>query len=406
MPGGTLAGAVARVSIAVTFAAVINGCGATSVAKLSPSTSPSPTPSTTDSPSDTPSASASATPIGIDPQFVPTLAAIQMVGPTRGWAVGSYAIFGTADGVHWTKQLTSTEQFVGVDFISSTTGWAVGARTLLGTTDGGRSWQPLGEAQKPIRSVHFINAIEGWGIAGGADPQMDHGWLVPSSAGTLITSEDGGHTWTSLDSPADPQTVCFSDRAHGWLATAAGSIYASSDGGSTWTKAFDMFHAGNGDTHDAILECASPSALWVLQTLLNGAGGHLPYVAYATVDGHTWRTLMAEPLTSGTQLPGVPAGPDSHPGSFSVIDPMDAVFVGDGPATNVAQCVIASAGGASLRRTGHIDNSAETFGAAFVSLTTGWVLTRNAGGDYVVDITTDGGYHWSQQLAVPPTSAG
>jgi hypothetical protein len=33
-------------------------------------------------------------------------------------------------------------------------------------------------------------------------------------------------------------------------------------------------------------------------------------------------------------------------------------------------------------------------------------LTRNGGGDYVIDATTDGGYHWSQQLAVPPTSAG
>jgi hypothetical protein len=105
-------------------------------------------------------------------------------------------------------------------------------------------------------------------------------------------------------------------------------------------------------------------------------------------------------------LPGVPAGPDTHPGSISVVDPADAVFIGDGPATNVAQCVIASNGGATLRRTGRIDNAAETFGAAFVSATAGWLLTRNGGGDYVIDATTDGGYHWSQQLAVPPTSAG
>jgi hypothetical protein len=88
------------------------------------------------------------------------------------------------------------------------------------------------------------------------------------------------------------------------------------------------------------------------------------------------------------------------------VDTGNAVFIGDGPATNVAQCVIASNGGATLRRTGHIDNAAETFGAGFVSITAGWVLTRNAGGDYVIDATVDGGYHWSQQLAVPPTSAG
>ena len=329
-----------------------------------------------------------------------------MVGPSAGWAVGAYAIFATTDGTHWQKQLASTEQFVGVDFISTTTGWAVGVRTLLHTSDGGRTWQQIGEAQKPIRSVHFINALEGWGIAGGSDPQMNHGWLLPSSGGMLISTQDGGRTWVGMNSPTDPQTVCFSDRSHGWLATRWGFLYASSDGGSTWAKAFDMFHAGQEDTQQAIIECASPSSLWVWQTLMNGAGGHLPYVAYATQDGHAWRTVMAEPLTSGTELPGVPAGPDSHSGSFSVIDSSNAVFIGDGPATNVAKCIISSNGGATLRRTGSIANSSETFGAAFVSLTTGWVLTRNAGGDYVIDITTDGGYHWAQQLAVLPSSAG
>lgn len=329
-----------------------------------------------------------------------------MVGPHLGWAVGSYAIFTTVDGTHWVKQLASTEQFVGVDFISATTGWTVGVRTLLGTTDGGRSWQQLGEAQKPIRSVHFVNTLEGWGIAGGGDPQMDHGWLLPAYAGTLINTEDGGRTWTNNDSPADPQSVCFSDRTHGWLATAGGYIYASNDGGATWLKALDMFQSGQNVGHQTIIECAAPSALWALMTIENGGAGHLPYVAYASQDGHSWRTVMTEPSTIGNQLPGVPAGPDSHPGSFSVVDPMDAVFVGDGPATNVAQCVIATNSGATLRRTGSIASSAETFGAAFVSVTTGWVLTRNAGGDYVIDVTTDGGWHWAQQLAVSPASAG
>jgi photosystem II stability/assembly factor-like uncharacterized protein len=355
-----------------------------------------------------PSASPSSTPTAssIDPQFVPALGAIQMVGPRLGWAVGAYAIFGTTDSTRWVKQLASTEQFVGVDFISATTGWAVGVRTLLRTSDGGRTWQQSGEAARPIRSVHFINANQGWAVAGGSDPQMDHGWLIPSMGGTLVTTQDGGRTWTNLSGPTDTQTVCFSDGSRGWLVTAAGSIYASSDGGASWTKAFDMFHAGQGDTFQTIIECAAPSAVWALQTLDNGASGHLPYVAYATQDGQSWRPVMAEPVTSGSQMTGVAAGPDSHPGSFSVVDPADAVFVGDGPVTNVSQCVIASSGGASLRRTGSIGNSSETFGAAFVSVTTGWVLTRNEGGDYVIDNTTDGGYHWSQQLAVTPSSAG
>jgi len=354
-----------------------------------------------------PSVSPSPTPPGIDPDFVPALASIQMVGPRLGWAVGAYAIFATNDGTHWAKQLASTEQFVGVDFITASTGWVVGVRTLLGTTDGGKTWQTLGEAPKPIRSVHFISASEGWGIAGGGNPQMNHGWLLPGYAGTLVKTDDGGHTWANLDSPVDPDSVCFSDAAHGWLATAAGQVYSSPDGGHSWSKVLETLleQAGAGG-QQIIVECAAPSALWLQTTLPGAALSHRPYVVYATQDGHSWRTVMRESYTTGSLLPGVPPGPDSYPGSFSVVDPADAVFVGDGPATMVGQCVVASDGGATLRRTGSIANASETFGAAFVSLTTGWVLTRIIDGDYVIEATNDGGYHWSPQLAIAPSSAG
>ena len=46
--------------------------------------------------------------------------------------------------------------------------------------------------------------------------------------------------------------------------------------------------------------------------------------------------------------------------------------------------MIATGGGATLKRTGAIANAPETFATAFTTTTTGWVLTRNAGGDYVI----------------------
>lgn len=329
-----------------------------------------------------------------------------MLDARTGWAVGGYAIYRTVDGSHWSKQYASTEQFVGVDFISPTTGWVVGVRSLLGTTDGGHTWHPLGEASAPIRSVHFINSMRGWGIAGGSDPQMSHGWLIPSAGGMVVATADGGLTWTPESAPADAQMVCFSDADHGWLSIPRGTIYASGDGGASWSKAGDVFAGEQQSTGPTLIECAAPSALWAYTTVGNGAAGHLPYVVAATADGHQWKVVMTEPFTIGSQLPGVPAGPDSHPGSFSVVDASDAVFVGDGPATNVAQTVIASNGGTTVRRTGAIANSSETFGAAFLTVNNGWVLTRNAGGDYVIDATSDGGYHWTEQLAVIPSSAG
>ena len=396
------------------IACILGGCTAaavkpapvsTSAGSATPDASLSPSPPASDSPSPTPTPSV--TPSGVDPGFVPALAAIQMVGPRLGWAVGAHAIFASSDGGHWTKQYASTEEFVGVDFISATTGWAVATRTLLGTTDGGRTWRQLGEPRVPIRSVHFATATQGWGIAGGADPQQIHGWLIPHEGAALVYTYDGGLTWSTLDGPSNPQTVCFSDPAQGWIGTPEGVYtYRNTDLGHGWTKVLQRPDVTPSLPQATLMQCAAPRALWVLFVGGPSAMSHSPYIAYATLDGSTWTAVMKESMSEGQILPGVPAGPDTYPPSFSVVDPQDAVFIGDGPATNVAQCVIASNGGAILRRTGRIDNAPETFAAAFASVTAGWVLARNAGGDYVIDATADGGYHWSQQLAVPPTSAG
>jgi hypothetical protein len=231
--------------------------------------------------------------------------------------------------------------------------------------------------------------------------------LVPHDGATLVATHDGGLTWAVVDAPPNPQTVCFSNTAQGWIGNSEGVyIYRNVANGDWWSKVLQRPDQQPNLFQATLVQCAAPNALWAL--FVGGQSGmsHSPYIAYATVDGSTWKAVIAESMSEGQILPGVPAGPDTYPPSFSVVDPQDAIFVGDGPATNVAQCVVASNGGATLRRTGHIDNAPETFGAAFVSVTTGWVLTRNAGGDYVIDATADGGYHWSQQLAVPPTSAG
>ena len=61
-----------------------------------------------------------------------------------------------------------------------------------------------------IRSVHFISPATGFAVAGGqnvggADPEM------PVLGGVVLTTNDGGRTWHRLATPANAQTVCFSD---------------------------------------------------------------------------------------------------------------------------------------------------------------------------------------------------
>lgn len=405
LPAVAMAGGVVLAAIVIAFGALqlrTLGQKPPTLPVVLPTPTPSATPEATPTPSASPTVTSTATPAPPDavPGTASALGAIQMVGPGQGWAVGSHTIYATSDGMHWTTQYSSTENLVGVDFISATTGWVVGGQTLLGTTDGGRSWHQLGEARHLIRSVHFVDANQGWGISGGTEPLIQHGILIPSGGATVIISSDGGRSWTDLNSPRGSQSICFSDGAHGWLATQSGTVYRSQDGGQTWTPVLQMAKSQPGLFGWARIECAAPSALWVQWAPGGAAAGHSPYVVYATTNGQTWRTVMAEPGTIGNQLPGVPAGPGSYPGSFSVVDPTDAVFVGDTPAADAASTMIVTNGGASLKSTGKIAGAWETFDAAFVSRSAGWALAVVDNSHAAIVATTDGGYHWTQQLVV------
>src|SRR2546425_12613039 len=285
MAGGTPSRPIVHAWVVIAMALVLAGC--TSASAVRPA--PTPTLSGSASPDPSPSASESTTPpptpAGVDPGFVPALAAIQMVGPHLGWAVGSHAIFATTDGTRWTKQYASTEEFVGVDFISATTGWAVATRTLLGTSDGGRTWRQLGEPRVPLRSIHFATATQGWGIAGGSDPQQNHGWLIPHDGATLVFTYDGGSTWSTLGGPSNPQTVCFSDPAQGWIGTQEGVfIYRNADLAHNWSMVLQRPDQQSNLPQGTPIQCAAPSALWVLFTGGPSGMSHSPYIPYATVE--------------------------------------------------------------------------------------------------------------------------
>src|SRR5260370_1560302 len=131
----TMAFRIARLGAASALLIVLAGCTAASATKPTPtpaSASPIVNDSSTPLPTTTPSASASATPTPsvLDPLFVPSLGAIQMVGPRLGWAVGSHAIFTTLDGPHCTKQYTPPGEFVRGRFLSPTTRCASPTTTL------------------------------------------------------------------------------------------------------------------------------------------------------------------------------------------------------------------------------------------------------------------------------------
>ncbi len=202
--------------------------------------------------------------------------------------------------------------------------------------------------------------------------------------------------------PVNPQSACFASTADGYLGT-PGHIWRTTDGGQHWTLALtEPGPSSSPNTADTPeIECAGPSALWVLFLGQNAAMSHSPYLAYVTQDGQQWRGLFEEQDTEAALRPGLrlPAGPGSYPGPFSAIDSGLAAFVGYTPPLGygTAPVMLASVNG-SLTSEGNVAAINQPFGASFVSQSQGWVVGENLQTNtFDIEATANSGRTWTTQ---------
>jgi photosystem II stability/assembly factor-like uncharacterized protein len=132
----------------------------------------------------------------------------------------------------------------GVDFVDNSSGWCVGqSKSVYRTTDGGSTWT---ESTTPSTTdldggICFIDSLRGWAAGGNT-------YFDKTAAGTIVTSADGGKTWTVQENNSDYRfnSICFVDSHSGWTVgetydEAVGSngrtaVFRTSDGGQTWTE--------------------------------------------------------------------------------------------------------------------------------------------------------------------------
>lgn len=331
---------------------------------------------------------------------------------SQGWAVGQDVILATTDGgAHWRVQLSGALNLTAVDFVNGQDGWAAGNASVLATTDGGAHWTALPEPCAVIRSVHFISPTAGFAVAGGTD---DGGYnpAVPDQGGVVLTTSDGGHTWRTQPAPADAQSVCFSDPAHGWLG-AAGRLYRTVDGGQRWSGPLTPVtgDAGAGDTAEMKVQCAGDGSAWALSIGPGAAMSQEPHIGYhADASGATG--IFAEQYFPGPNPPG--RAPGSYAGPFSALSPSAAVFIDSCPACGpgTAPWDIATGSGATLTVKGNVGKITEPQAASFLSAQAGWVAgtateftdTGKARSQQRIVATTDGGRTWQLEYASPWTA--
>jgi photosystem II stability/assembly factor-like uncharacterized protein len=326
------------------------------------------------------------------------LADLQMVGPTKGFAVGKGTILVSDDGHTWGPRYSGGAAFGSVDAVDAMHAWAAGDRALYATVDGGKRWAGVGSPDDGtvLRQVHFIDEHFGWGVG---------------RNGKLYRSGDGGHTWGELMPPCGAEATCFTGQDDGWVA-AGNRVAHSTSGGDSWTSVF----AAPGDTdvngwHPQALQCAKGGVMWALFTGDNAAASHSPYVIYrGTADGQ-WTAVMKEGMTAPKEIQARREG-GSYPGPISALTTDSAAFVLFTPplSPNPVSVVIGANGGATFGPDRPVAPLSSPTAASFLSATAGWVLgTRTpppAGGPSVDAIlaTADGGQTWQEQYSRPSPS--
>jgi photosystem II stability/assembly factor-like uncharacterized protein len=177
-----------------------------------------------------------------------------------------------------------------VAFADAMNGWAVGhGGVILHTADGGWTWtlqrHAIGE-DRPLFTVHFLDARHG--LAAGL-------WSL------LLVTKDGGRTWSPVTLPPPPEGgkadrnlfALFAD-GNGTLYIAAerGTVLRSDDGGTTWSY----------------LNTGYKGSLWAGCALRDGTlivGGLRGTIFRSTDGGRHWRAVASGTKSSITHIVAV-----------------------------------------------------------------------------------------------------
>jgi hypothetical protein len=343
------------------------------------------------------------TPVSVPAGF---MTGVQFVSATRGWVVGQDKILATSDGgQHWRVQDSGTLDLTSLDFIGNGAGWAVGTKKLLATTDGGAHWTSLPDPCPLIRSVHFVSRSVGFAVAGGRNVSP-LGPATPEVGGVVLTTADGGHSWRTLPTPRNAQTVCFDNAETGWLG-AGGGLYRSTDGGRHWAQATaGVKPLSPGYPATMIVQCAGAGSAWAMDVGPGGEMSQQPHVGYHA-DAAGAGAIFAEQYFPHPGVRVHANSPGSNARTMSAISPTTAAFIDACVACGLgtAPWALASRSGAVLTREGNVGKLNLPEAASFLSAELGWVvgvvIHDLGGGRYRqyqrIVRTADGGRTWQVQ---------
>ncbi len=342
---------------------------------------------------------------------------------SHGWASGSGGIEATVDGGStWSLQYGATPQdkasvvLTGIgalDFLDRDQGWAVDGGSLIETSDGGAIWTSVGkpDALHGASQLRFFDRRHGWSIVTQEPCSISSGC---TDEGSLLSTSDGGLTWTQSSLHDSVLAMCWENPMVGW---AGGSplLYATTDGGITWRSiSLPGFYPRPADPNQGAGTIISDIACFGQTAWVFGAQGVAAGSEGFTVDrtldgGAHWQPVLGGAGGSGLTRIDDYAGPIAAPTAEA------AYFVGFCPmCTPVETSISSTKDGGSTFQHFQVNPNVPDSGLApsavsFSDPEHGWILGaqdspgRPATGE--IYATTDGGKTWHLEYQSPLLSA-
>ena len=281
------------------------------------------------------------------------------------------------DGWSWQDPHPQGDNLEEVTAIDALHAVAVGDwGAILTTPDGGATWtsHDCGFVGAHVNDVSFPDEDNGWAVV----------WTQVSNDGGIsryvIHSADGGATWTVQASLPYARAVTFVDARHGWVC-GNNAVWSTSDGGLTW-KAHDA--PSNWYLSDVVFTDANHG--WVVGHREKDMGQlYYPIILATTDGGATWKKQYFPEHTVSLVLASV-AFPDARHG-WAVDNSGNIIATSDGGAHWKAQ------------RSGTTDALQSV---TFVDASHGWIVAvaydpKTEQSTSSLLATIDGGATWTRQ---------
>jgi photosystem II stability/assembly factor-like uncharacterized protein len=286
------------------------------------------------------------------PVTVQTLDSVKFVSATNAVAVGAGgAVLTSSDtGNSWKLQSALSGDLRGLTFIDANNGWVVGvagsSSIIYRTNNGGVTWNTIGSYGAILNNMKFVDS--------------NHGIAV-GNAGVIVTSNDGGASWTTQTSGTTSylEGLSYTDVATAYAFGQFGAILKTTNGGASWTT----------QTSGTQYRIRRSSFISSTVGTAAGYGGTIK----RTVDGGASWTTQTSP--------------------YGAVDLYDVNFVdaNNGWIVGPGGLIIHTANGGSAWTTQTSPNAYGLYGVNFKDLNTGLAV----GGQGMIVRTTNGGATWT-----------